>query len=142
MKKMLVVLAGLVALPLAAADGAAEWSCREAKVDARGGYVVLLHGSGDADPESWVPVARVGAAQNEVFPVQWLVDPKAVENKDRVEAAVDDLDYYLKDIGRPDPWSYAQYHCGTASNWYSRVHWLCGLGQRSALRAVAQRAIP
>ena len=50
MKKSFVVLAGLVVLPLVVAAGAVEWAWREAKVDTRGGYVVLLHGSGNADP--------------------------------------------------------------------------------------------
>jgi hypothetical protein len=123
MKKILVLLAGLVALPLAAAAGAAEWSWRQAKVDARGGYVVLLHGSAEADPQSWVPAARVGPARGHVFPVEWLVDANAVENRELVEAVTFDLDFYLKDVGRPDPWSYVQYHCQTMSNWYGDVHW-------------------
>jgi hypothetical protein len=122
MKKILVLLAGLVALPLAAAAGAAEWSWRQAKVDARGGYVVLLHGSAEADPQSWVPAARVGPARGHVFPVEWLVDAN-VENRELVEAVTFDLDFYLKDVGRPDPWSYVQYHCQTMSNWYGDVHW-------------------
>ena len=93
------------------------------------------YGSEDADPESWVPVARVGRGQGHVFRVQWLVDPKAVENKDRVEAVVSDIDYCLNDVGRRDPWSHAQYHCGTMSNWYGSVHWLCVEGQPGAIRA-------
>ena len=123
MKKILVVLAGLVALPLAAAAGAAEWSWREAKVDMRGDYIALLHGSADAPPGSWVPAARVGPPRGHVFPVEWLVDANAVENRELVRALTFDLDYYLKDVGRPDPWAYAQYHCDTMSNWYGDVHW-------------------
>jgi hypothetical protein len=34
-----------------------------------------------------------------------------------------ELDFYLLDVGRPDPWAYAHYHCGTASNVYGKVHW-------------------
>ena len=30
---------------------------------------------------------------------------------------------YPVELGEPDPWLYARYHCGTTSNWYSRVHW-------------------
>lgn len=41
--------------------------------------------------------------------------------------AIDDvrreLDFYLVSKGEPDPWVYAQYHCGTASNVYFNVHW-------------------
>ena len=123
MKKLLVALLGLVALPLAAA--AADWSWRAAKVDARDGCVVLLYGSADAEPESWTPAARVGPPRGHVFPVEWLVDAKAAENGALVEAVSFDLDYYLTDVGRPDPWSYARYHCQTTSNWYGAVHWAC-----------------
>ena len=34
-----------------------------------------------------------------------------------------ELRYYLLDKGEPDPWNYAQYHCITAANLYSAVHW-------------------
>jgi hypothetical protein len=125
MKKICVVLAGLVVLPVVVAAGAVEWAWREAKVDTRGGHVVLLHGSGNADPRSWVPAARVGRPRGHVFPVEWLVDVNAAENMELVEAVTLDLDFYLKDVGRPDPWSYARYHCQTTSNWYGDVHWAC-----------------
>jgi len=122
MKKLLIALLGL-ALPLTAAD--ADWSWREAKIDARPGYVVLLYGSGDAEPRTWTPAARVGRPRGHVFPVEWLVDAKAVENRALVEAVSYDLDYFLKDVGRPDPWWYVQYRCQTTSNWYGEVHWAC-----------------
>jgi len=136
MKKIPVVLAGLVALPMLAVAGRPEWSWREAGVDPRGDHVDLYYASGDDDP--WVHVARVGPPRGRVFPVQWVVDPRAVENMDRIEAVGHDLDYYVKDIGRPDPWSYAQYHCGTASNSYSRVHWWCVQAQPRPLRAAGK----
>jgi len=138
MKKILAVLAGLVALPILAAAGGPEWSWGEASVDPRGDHVDLLYGPGDDDPDSWVLVARIGPPRGPVFPVQWLVDPMAVENEDIVEAVEDDLDFFLKDVGRPDPWSYAQYHCGTASNAYGRVHWSCVQAQPRALHAIGK----
>jgi hypothetical protein len=138
MKKITVVLAGLVALPVLAVAARPEWSLRQASVDPGGEYVDLFYGSGDDAPESWVHVARVGPPRGRVFPVQWVVDLKAVENKEMIEAVGHDLDFYLKDVGRPDPWSYAQYHCGTASNLYSRVHWWCVQAQPRTLRAAGK----
>jgi hypothetical protein len=123
MRGMSVVLTTLCALPLAAA--AAGWSWREAKVDTRDGYVELLYGSVDAKPESWTPAARVGRPRGRVFPVEWLVDVRAPENKPLVEAVSSDLDFYLKVVGPPDPWSYARHHCRSSSNLYGRVHWSC-----------------
>jgi hypothetical protein len=138
MKKITVVLAGLVALPILAAAGGPEWSWREASVDPRGTHVDLMYGPGDDDPVSWVLVARVGPPRGRVLPVQWLVDPEAVENVERVEAVAQQLDYYLEDVGRPDPWSYAQYHCGTTSNTYGRVHWWYVQPQPPTLRAAGK----
>jgi hypothetical protein len=138
MKKITVVLAGLVALPILAVAGGPEWSWREAGVDPRGAHVDLMHGPADDDPETWVLVARVGPPRGRVLPVQWLVDPEAVENVERIEAVAEELDYYLKDVGRPDPWSYAQYHCGTTSNLYGRVHWWCVQPQPPTLRAAGK----
>jgi hypothetical protein len=133
-----LVLAAILALPILAAAAGPEWSWRDSSVDERGDYVELRYGSEDADPGSWVPAARFGPPERQVFPVAWLVDPRLPENRDLVEAVERDLDYYLKDVGRPDPWSYAQYHCVTMSNWYGNVHWRCGRGQRRALGAAGE----
>jgi hypothetical protein len=123
MKKIFVVLAALGALPLAAA--ASGWSWQEAKVDTQDAYLDLLYGSADAEPESWTPAVRVGPPRGHVFPVEWLVDPSAAENRALVEAVSSQLDFYLTEVGPPDPWSYAQYHCQTTSNLYGDVHWTC-----------------
>jgi hypothetical protein len=121
MSRLLAVLAALLVLPLAAT--AAEWSWREGEIDARGGYLVLFYGPEDADRDDWTPAARVGRPRGRVFPVEWLVDVASVENEALVKAVSADLDFYLKDVGRPDPWSYARYHCHTTSNLYGEVHW-------------------
>jgi hypothetical protein len=118
-----VAIALLLAAPLAAF--AAEWSWSEGKVDARTRCVVLLYGPADADPQRWAPVARVCEPRGTVFPVEWMVDAKARANRAAVQAVSADLDFYLKGVGGPDPWSYVQYHCGTTSNWFGDVHWAC-----------------
>jgi hypothetical protein len=140
MKKIPVVLAALVALPILAVAARPDWSWRAASVDPKGDHMDLYYGSGDEDLGSWVHVARVGPPRGRVFPVQWVVDPRAVENADRIEAVGHDLDYLLTDIGRPDPWSYAQYRCGATSNLYGRVHWWCVQAQPLTLRAAGQQA--
>jgi hypothetical protein len=40
-----------------------------------------------------------------------------------------ELLYYLIELEEPDPWLYAKYHCTTALNWYSMVHWCRHRGQ-------------
>jgi len=121
-------LALLIARKPAGSDdshGTLDWSWHEADVDARSDHLRIHYGSADADPASWVLAARVGRPEGRAFPVEWLVNPQDVDNKDLVEAVTRDLDFYLKDVGRPDPWSYAQHHCETASNLYGDVHWEC-----------------
>jgi hypothetical protein len=34
-----------------------------------------------------------------------------------------EIDYYLVELREKDPWAYAIYHCSTAANVYSKVHW-------------------
>lgn len=70
------------------------------------------------------PMALVGPPVELVFPVQVLLtelaQPAAVET---LRALFRELDYYLVELGEPDPWAYAIYHCGTAANAYSKIRW-------------------
>jgi hypothetical protein len=102
-----------------------SWSWREAAVDLQNDHLELFYGSPEVDPERWVLMARVGKPEGHVFPVQWLLDSEAVEHADGVRAVRHDLDFYLTVAGGSDPWSYAWYHCRTASNLYGHVHWVC-----------------
>ena len=45
------------------------------------------------------------------------------EDAEAREAVGRSLDYYLVELGKPDPWEYATYHTRTLANMYSRVHW-------------------
>jgi len=40
-----------------------------------------------------------------------------------IAAAGRELDFYLVEKGGANPWAYAKYHCNTAANMYSSVHW-------------------
>ena len=78
-----------------------------------------------------VSVALVGRPTNRIFPVQWVTNPGTPtgEAQEMLAEARRQLDFYLVEHRRQfrelmgDPWSYAIYHCGTAANIYSRVHW-------------------
>ncbi len=109
-------------------DGRA-WSWHETAVDPQADHLQLFYRSPEVDPERRVLMARVGKPNGHVFPVQWLVDSEAVEHADGVRAVRHDLDFYLTVVGGPDPWSYARYHCGTPSNLYGYVQWVC-VGRR------------
>jgi hypothetical protein len=63
-------------------------------------------------------VAIVGPPINRAFPVLLLSDdPRVMDDVRR------DLELYLVELGKPDPWAYARYHCTTLANAYSAVHW-------------------
>jgi hypothetical protein len=75
--------------------------------------------------ESALPVALVAKPVGNTFAVEFLQAPELGKSEyERVKLAVKkELTFYLVEKGEPDPWKYAIYHCGTASNVYSQVHW-------------------
>ena len=104
------------------------WRWQEGQVDRRREHLALSHADLD------LPVAIVAPAVDGVFPVEFV---DATDVGDRAfaragEAARRELDFYLVELGEPDPWAYAIYHCGTASKVYSSVHWSWHPGSASA----------
>jgi len=90
------------------------WSWTEGTVEAQTEHFKITYGD---DP---TPVARVGRGEGKRFLIEFQVGPEQIE----IEAAVkSELDFYLVEKGEPDPWEYAKYHSGTASNLHSQVHW-------------------
>jgi hypothetical protein len=68
------------------------------------------------------PVALVAPAGDRYL-VEFLLDPAEAEAAEAVREARRELDLYLMQSKEPDPWAYAVYHCSTASNLYSSIHW-------------------
>lgn len=104
-----------------------EWTWQEGTVDSAGEHIEIRYGDASrAAYDEWVPVARVGRPTRRIFPVQWTLTEAA--NASAVSAVRQELDFYL--VSHPKgypatghPWDYAVYHCGTAANIYSQVHW-------------------
>ena len=74
--------------------------------------------------DAWTPVALVAPAGARNYTVEFLLDPAS--GRDAAEALHQvrrQLDFYLVELNERDPWAYAIYHCGTASNVYAPVHW-------------------
>src|SRR5262245_7151271 len=71
------------------------------------------------------PVALVGPAIDGKFAVELLIRGDSADEleQDVVRDVLKEIDFYLNEVGGPDPWVYARYHCGTAANAYSRVRW-------------------
>lgn len=70
-------------------------------------------------------VALVAKSVGNTFVVEFLRPSELdQEEYERIKLAVTkELNFYLVEKGEKDPWQYAMYHCGTASNIYSDVHW-------------------
>jgi hypothetical protein len=98
-----------------------NWRWVEGDVDRTKEHFELRYG--DASETEWRPVALIGPPPNHTFPVKWLTDESTPEGKESIRDARKELDFYLVEKREPDPWAYAKYHCGTASNIYSRIHW-------------------
>ena len=88
-------------------------------MDTHDEYMQLTYGE---DP---APVALVAPGRPGEFVAQFLVSTRSTQDAGdkRLQAVQKELDYYLVELGERDPWAYAKYHCTTASNVYSDVHW-------------------
>ena len=97
-----------------------DWKWVFGTVDTKEDHIKIRYGD---DPE---PVALVAPGEGKIFVVQSLLKQMHLFETDYQEILNDvrrDLDFLLIEIGEPDPWAYAIYHCTTASNIYSKVHW-------------------
>jgi len=71
------------------------------------------------------PVALLAPGTGKSFTVQFLLsqNPLKTNLQTILREVRRELDFYLVELQKPDPWPYAIYHCGTTSNVYSQVHW-------------------
>jgi len=100
------------------------WEWKEDNVDRTAPHMKLYYGDWG---ESALRVAVLGKPVGKSVPVEFLQIPALHQTEyERFKLAVmKELTFYLVEKGQKDPWKYAIYHCGTASNIYSDVHWGC-----------------
>ncbi len=103
--------------------GSCQWC--EAPVDKSFDHFELRYGDASSSGgwDAWILVAIVGIIHEGLVNVEFLVDKTDARHSKIVEDTVKELNFYLVELGEEDPWQYLQYHCGTASNIYSSVHW-------------------
>ena len=101
------------------------WAWRVGSVDRTTEHFELRYGSSEeAGWDDWLPVAFVGPPSEKVFVVEFLIDEKQMpRSAEMIQQVKEELDFFLVELGEPDPWLYAQHHCKTASNVYSAIHW-------------------
>jgi hypothetical protein len=94
-----------------------DWRWFEGEVDPDGDHLRLYFG------DESEPAAIVGPPHGRVFPVQFSDADAGSGANERLDAVRAQLDFYLLEVGGPEPWQYAIYHCATAANLYAAVHW-------------------
>ena len=103
------------------------WRWAKGPVDRSLEHIEIRYGSvNDGGWESWVPAALVGKPKDRTFPVELLLPEDDPLNGEIIKAVKKELNFYLVKLaerGEEDLWAYALYHCNTASNIYSNVHW-------------------
>jgi type I restriction enzyme M protein len=100
-----------------------KWRLDEGIVDTNEEYIKITYGS--IDDGDFEPIALVAPGNNKTFTVQYLLQPEP-ENKEQqkmLDAVRKELNFYFLELKEKDPWAYACYHCTTAANLYSDIHW-------------------
>lgn len=105
------------------------WKWAEGQVDPLSEHFELYYGDIESE-KSRCPVALVGPPKDNIFSVTWMADIRNPEEIPMIDAARKELDFYLLEVGDPDPWVYAGYHCNTAANVYSKIHWVYSPGDK------------
>ena len=111
-----------------------DWKWVEGVVDTNEDHIKLWHGApptagrGGAVHQRGRPVALLARGRGKTFTVQFLLTARPTDTRAAqiLKDVRRELDFYLIELstpGRPAPWAYAQYHCYTAANIYSKVHW-------------------
>ena len=101
-----------------------QWRWQEGAVDTQQIYIELRYGDAEtSNYADWQPTARIGEPKQNIFIIEWLITSDTPEHQSMITKTRSELDFYLVEKGESDPWAYALYHCNTASNMYSRVHW-------------------
>lgn len=88
-------------------------------VDQTGEVIAISYGEED------IPVALIAKDEKGQFVVQFLLSETTEDPEIRkiLKSVYRELDFYLVKKNEKDPWAYAKYHCGSAANMYSKVHW-------------------
>jgi hypothetical protein len=100
------------------------WRWKEGKVNTTEDHIQISYGNPeDSDWKRWPKIALLSPPKEKQFTVQFLPAAKGRREQDMIRKVRRELDFYLVEKKEENPWGYARYHCGTAANIYSKVHW-------------------
>jgi hypothetical protein len=100
-----------------------SWRWVDGSVDTTQEYIELVYGDVNTNSEGWISLALLAPPVGNTFSVQRLIEEND-ETRAMLTEARRQLDFYLVTKGESRPWEYAKYHCSTAANVYSQVHWI------------------
>ena len=86
-------------------------------------HMKLSYGSFDRDKPQFSIVARVSPPRKGVITLELLVDNSTTRGKEIIADVRRKVHWLFVEKGEANPWGYARYHCTTAANVYSDVHW-------------------
>ena len=86
-------------------------------------HTKLSYGSFDTDKPPFPIVARVSPPRRGVITLELLVDDSTTRGKAIIADVRRQVHWLFLEKGEAKPWAYAKYHCTTAANVYSHVHW-------------------
>lgn len=100
----------------------------EGRVDRTDEHFQLLYG----EIGKSVPVTLVSKGNGRKFIVEFVYKGAKNNKTGRkiLEEAKREISFYLVEKQEQDPWIYAKYHCRTASNLYSSIHWVFYTGKK------------
>lgn len=92
-------------------------------VDTSSEHFELLVVGRDRDGQrTRTPIALIGPPEEGSVNVRFLIE-ESEANAASIEKVEREINFYLLELNEPNPWRYAQYHCGTVSNVASSVYW-------------------
>ena len=86
-------------------------------------HMKLSYGSFDTEKPPFPIVARVSPPRKGVITLELLVDDSTTRGKEIIADVRRQVHWLFLEKGEANPLAYARYHCTTAANIYSHVHW-------------------
>ena len=100
-----------------------NWAWREGAVSTKQEHIQISYGEIGPPGTRTQLVAMVTPPVGNQFTVQFVLSPENPRYLEILNETKAEIDFYLVDKGEETPWRYAIYHCSTAANLYSLVHW-------------------
>ena len=95
----------------------------EGPVSENEAHIAISYGSVGTDKTPFPTVARVSAPRDGVIALEFLIDDSTTHDAEVMADVRRQVHWLFLEKGEANPWAYARYHCTTAANIYSHVHW-------------------